>query len=269
MILDIRAGFGDFYNYKLFKFPDNSIKFELKTSATITKVIVTLRTNDDLISLMMVKDVLDRKGMNPELYITYMMYQQDDRLFKDSESFGLRLVSEFINHQNWKKVSIFNPHSDKIEFINNVNTISNSTLIMEALDSIKEVSKNTEPTWIIPDSGAFKTQFKQIDGLGHKNFITCLKSRDHLTGDIKTIVPIEDLKGQDCFIVDDICLGGRTFIAIAEELKKKNCGKLYLIVSHGIFNHGLEELINHFDVIYTTNSICTLRQTDILRIFEL
>ena len=30
MIIDLRQGFGDFKDYKLFKFPDGSIKFELK-----------------------------------------------------------------------------------------------------------------------------------------------------------------------------------------------------------------------------------------------
>lgn len=30
MILDLTQGFGDFPEYKLFKFPDGSIKFELE-----------------------------------------------------------------------------------------------------------------------------------------------------------------------------------------------------------------------------------------------
>lgn len=269
MVLDIRQGFGDFHNYKLFKFPDNSIKFELKTDANITKVIVRLTNTDDLFALMFIKDVLDRKRLNPELYITYMMYQQDDRLFADNESYGLKLVSNFINQMNWKKVSIFHPHSDKVEFINNVSIIDNSTLIKQALGSIVGKDKRIGQVWVIPDTGAFKTQFKQIEKEKYPNFITCMKSRDHESGEIKTIVNTEDLKGQDCFIVDDICLGGRTFIAIAEELKKKNCGKLYLIISHGIFNYGIDALLQHFDTIYTTDSICTLEETEKLRIFKL
>ena len=96
-----------------------------------------------------------------------------------------------------------------------------------------------------------------------------MKSRNHNTGGLTTVVNTEDLRGKDCFIVDDICLGGRTFIAIAEELKKKNCGKLYLIVSHGIFNYGVEQLLEHFDVIYTTNSITTIHDNDRVQIHQL
>lgn len=270
MVLNLREGFGDFHNYKLTKFPDNSIKFELKTNAVISKIVVTLRTSDDILALALIKDVLNRhQPYSPELYITYMMYQQDDRLFKDVESFGLKVISGIINNMKWGKISIFHPHSDKVEFIDNVNIISNSTFVRQALESIKVIGEDSNPYWIIPDAGAFKTQFKQISSSNHKNFITCLKSRDHETGEIETIVPITDLKGKPCFIVDDICLGGRTFTAIAEELKKKNAGKLYLVVSHGVFNNGVEHLLKYFDVIYTTNSITTLEENEHVRVFKL
>lgn len=33
-----------------------------------------------------------------------------------------------------------------------------------------------------------------------------------------------------------LCDGGGTFIGVAEELKKHNCGKLFLFVTHGIFS---------------------------------
>lgn len=254
MRLDLRAGFGDFPQYKLSKFPDNSIKFELKTAATITKIVCTLRTNDDIISLLLISDVMKRMGFKPELYITYMMYQQDDRLFDVNESFGLKVISGILNGLVFSKIKIFHPHSDKVEFIDNVDIISNTTFIQQVLDTF-----GVKPIWIIPDSGAFKTQFKQIEKFNYPNFVTCMKSRDHSTGEIETIVNIKDLQGRDCIIFDDICLGGRTFINIAEKLKERNCGKLYLVVSHGVFNKGLDELIKYFDCIYTTDSICNIQ----------
>ena len=57
----------------------------------------------------------------------------------------------------------------------------------------------------------------------------------------------------NCLIVDHICDGGGTFIGLAEELKKKNAGKLFLAVSHGIFNKGFDDL-KCFDGIFTTDS---------------
>ncbi|MGY0040936.1 phosphoribosyltransferase family protein [Pedobacter sp. NJ-S-72] len=59
----------------------------------------------------------------------------------------------------------------------------------------------------------------------------CNKVRDVSNGKIKQItVDQDDLGGKDCFIIDDICDGGATFIGVAKELKKRNAGKVSLIV---------------------------------------
>ena len=61
---------------------------------------------------------------------------------------------------------------------------------------------------------------------------------------------------EDAYIIDDICDGGRTFIALAEEIRKRNVGKINLIVSHGILSYGEEPLrAGGIDHIYTTDSV--------------
>lgn len=268
-VLDLRQGFGEFEQYKLSKFPDNSVKFILKedienrfTSVPTIVVRTRLISNDDIIVLALVKDVIDNKYVNVKtiLKIDYMMYQQDDRRFKTKESFGLKVISNFLNTMKWDKIKIFHPHSDKVEFINNCIITSNQSFVEDAILDIYSYKEyfDLKPYWVIPDSGAFKTQFKQIENIEYPNFITCMKSRNHETGDIETVVNTDNLLGRNCFIVDDICLGGRTFIQIAQKLREKNCGKLYLIVSHGVFNQGIEHLLEHFDYIYTTDSICSI-----------
>ena len=278
-VLDLRQGFGEFKQYKLSKFPDNSVKFILKedienrfTSVPTIVVRTRLLSNDDIIALALVKDVIDNKYVNVKtiLKIDYMMYQQDDRRFKTEESFGLKVISNFINSMKWDKVEIFHPHSDKVEFIDNCIITSNQSFVEDAILDINSYKEyfDLKPYWVIPDSGAFKTQFKQIENIEYPNFITCMKSRNYETCDIETVVNTDNLLGRDCFIVDDICLGGRTFIQIAQKLREKNCGKLYLIVSHGVFNQGIEHLLEHFDYIYTTDSICSIEHRK-LKIYKL
>ena len=85
--------------------------------------------------------------------------------------------------------------------------------------------------------------------------IHCEKIRNVKNGEIlETIVHKEDLGGHDAIIVDDICVGGRTFIEIAKILKKRNCGKITLMVSHGIFSNGLEVFRDLIDEIYTKDA---------------
>lgn len=44
-------------------------------------------------------------------------------------------------------------------------------------------------------------------------------------------------------------------MGLAEALKQKNVGKLFLAVSHGIFSRGVEPLLAHFERIFTTDSL--------------
>ena len=272
MLIDLTQGYGTFSTHKLFQFPDGSIKFELFVEVDGSRadavVKIRLRNHEDLFTLALVKDVLDRKYPTNRhiLKIDYMMYQQDDRLFHIKESFGLKVACKFINDMNWDEVIIFAPHSDKVEFIDKVRIVDNESVVSH---SLREIEFGDGAIWVIPDAGAFKSQMKMIQKMHHKRFLSCSKSRDSKTGSIVTSVPEGDLGGQNCFIVDDICLGGATFIAIAEKLKAQNCGKLYLIVSHGVFNRGVDHLLEVFDGIYTTDSICTYESKDKLKVFKI
>lgn len=275
MLIDLTQGYGEFSTHKLFQFPDGSIKFELSVyidpndsfrGDTIVKT--RLRNHKDIFTLALVKDVLDRKlpTQTHRVKIDYMMYQQDDRLFDVKESFGLKVVCKFINDMKWDEVIVFAPHSDKVEFIDKVRIVDNSTFVYHA---ISDIPMGDQAVWVIPDAGAYKSQMKQIEKFQHDNFISCSKSRNKITGAIKTQVPQSNFEGKDCFIVDDICLGGATFIGIAEELKKQNCGKIYLVVSHGLFNKGIDHLKAYFEAIYTTDSICTYKSDKYLTVFKI
>jgi ribose-phosphate pyrophosphokinase len=75
---------------------------------------------------------------------------------------------------------------------------------------------------------------------------------------------------KDIFIVDDICDGGRTFTEVAKAIKenKKYTGKIYLVVTHGIFSAGFDFLVQYFDGIYTTNSVKDIQDGTIVDTFS-
>jgi ribose-phosphate pyrophosphokinase len=80
-----------------------------------------------------------------------------------------------------------------------------------------------------------------------------MKERDLRTGALTNFKTTSDnLEGKTCFIVDDICDGGGTFVGTAKMLKEKGAAKVVLIVSHGIFSKG--STIAEVDEIYTTDS---------------
>ncbi|MBW1658285.1 ribose-phosphate diphosphokinase [Flavobacterium quisquiliarum] len=217
------------------------------------KVTITHRLNsfNDLGLLCITVDALRRMDVKIiDLFIPYFPAARQDRVMIPGEPLSVKVYADIINAMKLNKVFVFDAHSEVTPaLLNNSTVIPNYTFIKEVLNKIGQNVK-----LISPDGGALKKIYKVSEFLGGVEVVECSKSRDVKTGKLSGFkVYEEDLQGMDCLIVDDICDGGGTFVGLAEELKKKNAGKLYLAVSHGIFNKGFE-VLNCFDGIFTTNS---------------
>jgi ribose-phosphate pyrophosphokinase len=217
------------------------------------KVIVTHRLNsfNDLGLLCIAVDALRRMDVkNMELFIPYFPAARQDRVMIKGEPLSVKVYADIINGMQFGKVYVFDAHSEVTPaLVNNCEVIPNHTFI-EAV--VKTIGNNVK--LISPDGGALKKIYKVSEFLEGVEVVECSKSRDVKTGRLSGFkVYNEDLQGADCLIVDDICDGGGTFVGLAEELKNKNAGKLYLAVSHGIFNKGFA-VLDCFETIFTTNS---------------
>jgi ribose-phosphate pyrophosphokinase len=217
------------------------------------KVTITHRLNsfNDLGLLCITVDALRRMEVkNIELFIPYFPAARQDRVMIKGEPLSVKVYADILNAMQLDKVFVFDAHSEVTPaLVNNCEVIPNHTFI-EAV--IKYIGNDIK--LISPDGGALKKIYKVSEFLGGVEVVECSKSRDVKTGRLSGFkVYNDDLQGKDCLIVDDICDGGGTFVGLAEELKNKNAGKLYLAVSHGIFNKGFE-VLNCFEKIFTTNS---------------
>ena len=229
---------------------NNKIKFE-----EISKVVITNRFNnsDDIIKVLIAKDALEIKGVKEfELVMPYIPYARQDRQCANGESFSLKVFSNLINAAKFKKVIVFDAHSDVAPaLIDNCVNYSNSAFVQFA---INDIGKNV--ILISPDAGANK-KINKLASIceGVIDVVKCDKIRDVKNGNLTGFeVFSNNLNKQKCLIVDDIADGGATFLGTAEELKKKNAGDIYLFVTHGIFSKGFEELNKAFKKIYCTNS---------------
>lgn len=202
------------------------------------------------------------------LYTPYILGSRSDRKFEEGGNNYLKdVICPVINSLNFKTVTCIDPHSDVLEAcIKGFRKESNLELVKKFfLDTYdKHPYKNQEkyPCILVsPDAGASKKIYKLAEQIGYKgDIITCSKDRDNDGNLTKTVVPELPIN-KDIIIIDDICDGGATFINIVKEIKQqynnvdKHCqGKIYLIVTHGIFSKGFSELAQYFDGIYCTNS---------------
>lgn len=233
--------------YNTFKFNDGEphILFaeELNRKETY-KVIARVASADDLFILAQVAGVLDRAGIEWELWLSYLMGMRMDRVMSFQEAFSLEIVANVINTFKYTKVYVLEPHSR-----------TTIRLIRNALPLTMVPSKLEENTVLVfPDQGAairYSEKYpdtpnmfaaKQRDALGH---IISYK--------LVTKAPVnEDTK---LLVIDDLCDGGRTFKELADILHEEYpINKTSIFITHCVNKSGIEVLCNNYDEVTITNS---------------
>ncbi len=214
-----------------------------------------IRSSDDFMAVVMVKDALDEIfRFNPkpiELISLYVPYARQDRYCEKGEAFGVKAFSRLLNALNFSRVVIADPHSEVTPaVITNLDVIPQDEIAFKML-SWKLRMENFE--LVSPDGGALKKIFKLGTKMGLQ--VHCAdKIRDTATGNIvRTDISVQDFKGANLMIVDDICDGGRTFIELAKVLRERNAGKIQLFVTHGIFSKGVDVFDGYIDCIHSFN----------------
>ncbi|MCH2032615.1 MAG: ribose-phosphate diphosphokinase [Tenacibaculum sp.] len=241
--------------FESFVFSGGEPHIKIKTDVKdISEVSLTMRIKsfNDFGLLICTVDALRRSGVCIiNVFIPYFPGARQDRVMIPGEPLTVKVYAEILNDLCVDKVIVFDPHSEVTPAVlDNCEVVTNYNFIEKVVQKIGK-----EVLLISPDGGALKKIYKVSEYLGGIAVIECSKKRNVTNGKLEGFkVYEEDLQGKDCLIVDDICDGGGTFMGLAEELKKKNAGDLYLAVSHGIFSKGVESLQEHFTQIFTTDS---------------
>lgn len=265
--------------YKISNFPDGQQSIEIISqdpmdfydmSVQITNgVEIRCRMNSfkDVELIVLANQALKNLGVKKiQLYVPYFLGARSDRKFvRGSVNYIKDVIAPIINLQGFDKVTVVDPHSDVLEAcLNNFEKKTNVELVRLSLfnywtETNQIVSDMSKIVFVSPDAGALKKVYTVADFYQSNNdILVCSKYRDADGKLSRTSVPLtDDMLDKDLFIIDDICDGGGTFINLAKEIKsnEKFTGKIYLIVTHGIFSRGFDDLSQYFEKIYTTNSI--------------
>ena len=262
MTLDLSKGLTTTDQYSAWKFPGGEIHFKLSPTyvtsfikevrGSYIEIFTKLNTSDDIMFLLIVNDTLkkDYKNIPRRLLLPYVPYQQADRNFGVGECFSLKTMTNLLNTMEFDEVIIGMPHSDVTPgLLNNCVVIDNTEFIREVMGKIN--IPHEDLIICAPDAGAYKLIYKLCEKIGFNgDIMTCSKSRNHETGELTMEIPTCDVS-KSVLIIDDIALGSRTFLNIRKELKNE---KVYLAVSHGIFNENIDKLEESFECIFSTNS---------------
>lgn len=255
-------------------FPDGQphIKINIESIQELDKkaslqVITRISNSTDLILLLFIKNTLDYLEFEQvELHISYLMAARMDRIMLEGEPLSLKVIAQILNQANFKKIKIFDPHSEvSTALIDRSYTITNHQYVKDVLEDYFQNNHKEQFCLVSPDAGALKKIHKLAQFLGVNNVVECTKERDLKTGALTNFkTTVESFSGLTCFIIDDICDGGGTFAGTAEMLKQKGALKVVLVVSHGIFSKGVS--IKAVDEIYTTDSYKSLKDVKCFKV---
>jgi ribose-phosphate pyrophosphokinase len=252
--------------FNVMTFPDSQphIKIDTASANVLDKseplrILTRVSNANDLLLALFIKNTLDYWEFEKvELHISYLLAARMDRVMLDGEPFSLKVMAGIINQGNFRKVKIFDPHSEvSTALIDRSYAITNHEYVSDVLTDYFAKNKGGDYSLVSPDAGALKKIHKLAHYLNVDNVVECMKERDVRTGALTSFKTTTDnLSGQICFIIDDICDGGGTFAGTAKMLKEKGASKVILVVSHGIFSKGTK--IESVDEIYSTDSFKNL-----------
>ncbi len=241
-------------------FPDTQPHINISgiAEAEEVKLICSLTSASKLIQLLETANALDNLfAIKKVLVIPYLMGARYDRLMQYGDSIDLKVVAGLVNSCGFEKVYLYDVHSEvSLLLINNAIGITNENLV--------RTYDMPDAVLICPDAGASKKVSKYFGWNNNlKEIVYCSKNRDLATGSLTLEVQEPHVcTNRNCVIIDDICDGGGTFLAIAEKIKPAH---LTLIVTHGIFSKGFETLHKYFQQIIVSDSLCKTYESPVVK----
>lgn len=233
---------------KFVDLPGGEMHVEIPAFSTSNvHVFAKIRSWHDAGRLAFLLDALFRQDIQAHLFIPYFPGARQDRV-QPGFALSTQLYADLLFRA--KNVTVTDIHSDKALTILRQRRTTGTTHTLPFESFIPDLRITKPDVVLAPDAGA-RERAETIAGiLGVKRVVHCEKKRDPQTGAILGLtVPeeIADFTGR-ILIADDICDGGRTFIEVANAIKRTaknmyNDIRFDLYVTHGIFSKGLGELV--------------------------
>ena len=256
----------------------------LNDTQGLLTIRANMRSSNDVMDYLLLESVLFAANRPINLEVPYFPYARQDRACAAGQAFSLDVMTRLLNVNRvdasanlQQKMTVWDCHSEKTIDLLRRNTGFEEVVNISPADIIQrcpalvELITARDAVLICPDHGAIgrttliAEHFKDAPN-GQPVMVCCEKKRDPVTGKImNSQVNQTDLTGRTAIITDDICDGGATFIGIAQELRKLNCERIVLYVTHGIFSRGLSVFDGLIDQVFTTDSF-PQKESDLLTV---
>ena len=271
-VLNLDAGFNPFdgmddifyLDHKTLNFLGGEPHLQILSPADVGgDLIITQRVKSplDFMNIILANDAARRMGFTRiKLFIPYFPAARQDRVCNTGEPLTVKVFADMINNCNFDEVMIYSAHSEvTVALLNNVKELDRDFEYVQGI--VLANSEGHHFNIVCPDAGAGKRVGKIVQQLANGDpwrtyhLIRCEKIRDVKDGSLKEFfVQDDDLNGYPTLIVDDVNSMAGTFIGLGKKLREKNCGKLMLFTSHSDCAQGIQNAVENFDKVYTSDS---------------
>ena len=224
------------------------------------RIVSRMNSYEDLMYILSTQSALKKLPYSNDLYVPCFYGQRSDRPFFENSAHALKLITDIINLQKFRSVTILHPHSDVLPSLLDRCIVKNSDEFVDWAMSLIGTGKDV--VFISPDAGSYKYNQK-FSVKYNLDLVPAMKVR--YNGEPRTEIhtKLRSMEGSTCVMIDDYIDGGRTFAGIAKGLNHLGAKKIVLVATHGLFSYGFD--IDRVDEIYTTNSISEINNKNIFQ----
>ncbi len=205
------------------RFPDGELYVMVKGDDDSYAVVNSLRSNEDIVYLMLIFDALE--GKNITAVIPYMGYARQDRAFLDGEAVSIRAVARLIENYADRILTV-NIHSEKAK------KHFRKLIELDAMETIGQHYRGRNIVMLSPDRGSLSRVRRAAEIAGCE--FDYLEKRRIDAENVEIAPKSLDIEGKEVAIVDDIISTGGTVITATKQLIGK-AKKIEATCVHGIF----------------------------------
>ena len=240
------------------RFPDGEIFIKILENIRGHDVFIIQPTcapgNDNLMELLIMMDACRRASAKRIIcVIPYYGYARQDRKDQPRVPITAKLVANLLTTAGASRILTVDLHSQQIQgfFDIPVDHLYGSPVIVNHLKN----KKLEDLVVVSPDTGGAKMAYAYAQ-MVDADIAIVAKNRTSAT-EVEVISVVGDVKGRNCFVVDDMTSTAGTLCAAAEVLKKNGAKRVMAAVSHCLLNEdGLNRIENSpIEELVTTDSV--------------
>ena len=228
------------------RFADNEIFVEMKENVRGEDVFViqstSYPTNDNLMELLIIIDTLRRASAKRiTAVIPYFGYARQDRKPGPRTPITSKLVANMIDKAGANRVLTMDLHAGQIQGFFDIPT-DNLFAAPVLVEDIKSKLTSNTPIVVSPDVGGVVRARIIAKRIGAD--LAIVDKRREKAGESEVMNIIGDVKGKECFMIDDIVDSAGTLCNASDALIREGATKVYSYVTHGVLSGKAVERVN-------------------------